>query len=210
MTIGIVMIVQCTLGTTPIASLTYVLSINTSLSIGIWMFMFNSCLIIGQLLLFGKHITTKDKIEILLQIPSAIIFSIFRDLSMYLFRNVAPIDYATSVLMLLIGCLVQSLGLSISMKPNVTLLSADAFVRYISQKFNKRFSQCKIVFDVSTVVMAVLISLWLSTSIQGVREGTVIAACINGYIVGFFNYRVFTQKNLHRLTKSVLRIDKTK
>ena len=41
MAIGIVLIVKCALCTTPIASLNYVLSVNTSLSLSVWTFIFN-------------------------------------------------------------------------------------------------------------------------------------------------------------------------
>lgn len=54
MAVGVVLIVKCSLGTTPIASLNYVLSLNTSFSLGIWTFIFNLVLIIAQLVLLGK------------------------------------------------------------------------------------------------------------------------------------------------------------
>lgn len=196
MTIGIVLAVKCVLGTPPIASLTNVLSINTPYSIGSWMFVFNICLILGQMVLLGKTITRNDLIEIGLQLPAALVFSVFLDFNMYCLRNLAPENYIQSFVMLMCGCVIQSLGLSICIKPNVTLLSADAFVRTATNRYNLKFSRCKIAFDVSVVLSAIIFSVIIAGNIQSVREGTIIAACINGFIVGFFNDKVFSRHSI--------------
>lgn len=198
MTFGIVMAIKCFLGTPPIATLTYVFSINSAYSIGIWMFLFNLCLILGQIILLGKSITKKDIIEIILQFPAAFVFSIFLDFNMHCFQNLEPANYIQSFVFLIIGCIIQSLGLSICMKPNVILLSADAFVRVMTIRFNKKFSRSKIAFDISIVAFAMICSFIFASKIQGIREGTVIAACINGYIVGFFNKNLIFCR-LHKL-----------
>ena len=63
---GITLIVHSSLGTTPISSMNYVLSLNTSLSLGTWTFIVNLLMIIIQLWLArGKYGTRKDTIEIL-------------------------------------------------------------------------------------------------------------------------------------------------
>jgi uncharacterized membrane protein YczE len=36
----------------------------------------------------------------------------------------------------------------------------------------------------------------MSHTIEGVREGSVIAACITGYIVSFLNHKVMTRRRL--------------
>ena len=91
---GISLIVHSSLGTTPISSMNYVLSINTSLSLGTWTFIVNLLMIIIQLwLASGKYGTRKD-IEILLQIPFSFIFSAFIDLNMILIHNLFQVTMA--------------------------------------------------------------------------------------------------------------------
>ncbi len=53
--------------------------------------------------------------------------------------------------------------------------------------------------DIALVVLAVIASLAFSQRIEGVREGTIIAACITGYIVSFLNLHIMTRRMLHRL-----------
>ena len=68
---------------------------------------------------------------------------------------------------------------------NVVLNSGEGFVKAISDKLHLKFGNVKIAFDISCVIMAAVISLILSHKIQGVREGTFIAACFTGIIVKF-------------------------
>ena len=59
------------------------------------------------------------------------------------------------------------------------------------------------VFDITLVLIAVVLGLLFSGRIEGVREGTVIAACITGYIVSFLNTRVMTRRTLGRLRSAL-------
>ncbi|MFG6412126.1 MAG: hypothetical protein K1V92_14470, partial [Bacteroides acidifaciens] len=70
---------------------------------------------------------------------------------------------------------------------------------YASSQYKKEFGNFKVYFDITLVTLAVILSLLLTQGIQGVREGSLIAACITGYIVSFLNQKIMTRKNLHRL-----------
>ena len=76
---GIVLIIRSALGTTPISSINYVLSLNSPLSLGTCTFIINMVLILGQFWLIRKNRTRQDIIEILLQLPFSFIFSAFID-----------------------------------------------------------------------------------------------------------------------------------
>lgn len=197
---GISLIVHSSLGTTPISSMNYVLSINTSLSLGTWTFIVNLLMIIIQLwLASGKYGTRKDTIEILLQIPFSFIFSAFIDLNMILIHNLVPSNYGMAVGILLAGCIIQSIGVVLEIKPKAAMMSAEGLVKYIVRRCNKKFGNVKVYVDITLVSLAILISLAFTMRIEGVREGSVIAACITGYIVNFLNYKVMTRKTLYRI-----------
>lgn len=198
--LGITLIVHSTLGTTPISSMNYVLSINTSFSLGTWTFVVNLIMILIQLWLTqGQYGTRKDTIEILLQIPFSFIFSAFIDLNMWFIQDLVPDNYGMAMGILLVGCLIQSVGVVLEIKPRVAMMSAEGLVKYIARRCHKDFGNIKVYVDVSLVCMAVIISLAFTMRIEGVREGSVIAACITGYIVKFLNYHVMTRKMLYRL-----------
>ena len=191
---GIVLIIRSALGTTPISSINYVLSLNSPLSLGTCTFIINMLLILGQFWLIRKNRTRQDIIEIFLQLPFSFIFSAFIDFNMMLTSELHPANYGMSIALLLTGCMVQSIGVVLELKPKVAMMSAEA-----SRHYNKEFGKFKVYFDITLVTLAVILSLLLNQGIQGVREGSLIAACITGYIVSFLNQKIMTRKTLHRL-----------
>jgi hypothetical protein len=193
---GVVLIVRSCLGTTPISSVNYVLSINTPLSLGTYTFIINMLLIAGQFWLVRGRRTRRDTTEILLQIPFSFIFSAFIDANMLLTQSLVPAHYGHSLSLLLVGCLTQAIGVVLEIKPRVAMMSAEAFVKYIALRYDKDFGRVKVRFDISLVLTAVVVSLLMSHTIEGVREGSVIAACITGYIVSFLNHKVMTRRRL--------------
>ena len=196
---GIVLIVRSALGTTPISSINYVLSLNSPLSLGTCTFLINMLLILGQFWIIRKNKTRQDTIEILLQLPFSFIFSAFIDFNMALTSNLHPDNYGISIALLLTGCMIQSIGVVLELKPKVAMMSAEAFVKYASRRYNKEFGKFKGCFDVTLVTLAVILSLLLSQCSEGVREGSLIAACITGYIVSFLNQKIMTRKTLYKL-----------
>lgn len=106
----IVLIIRSTLGTTPISSVNYVLSLNSPLSLGTCTFIVNMLLILGQFRLIRKEKSRQDTIEILLQLPFSFLFSAFIDFNMDLTSQLHPSGYGAAVALLLTGCVVQSVG----------------------------------------------------------------------------------------------------
>ena len=85
---GIVLIVRSALGTTPISSINYVLSLNSPLSLGTCTFLINMLLILGQFWIIRKNKTRQDTIEILLQLPFSFIFFIINPVTYVLATSV--------------------------------------------------------------------------------------------------------------------------
>lgn len=196
---GIVFIVRSALGTTPISSINYVVSLNTPLTLGTCTFLINMLLIVGQFWLIRGRRTRRDEVEILLQIPFSFIFSAFIDLNMLLTDGIVPANYGMSLALLALGCVMQAIGVVLELKPRVAMMSAEAFVRYASTRYGKDFGRFKVGFDVTLVSLAVILSLILTHRIEGVREGSLVAACATGFLVSFLNTRIMTRATLRRL-----------
>lgn len=203
LSLGVVLIVLSSLGTTPISSVNYVLSLNTPLTLGTATFIINMLLIIGQFWLIRGLGGKKDIFEILLQIPFSLIFSLFIDFNMTVLSDIHLSSYCLCIGVLLTGCLSQAIGVVLELKPNVAIMSAEGFVKYASRRYNKDFGKLKVKFDISLVTMAALISVAFSGHIDGIREGTLVAALSTGYIVSFLSRYVITRKHLDRLTSLV-------
>lgn len=176
--LGVSLITKGNLGTSPISSIPYVLSLNFPFSLGIFTIVFSLLLIFLQFLLLGKNF----KAEHLLQIPVSMVFGYFIDVSMILLVFVHPADYLAKVAGLLIGCLILGSGVYMEVLADVVMLPGESFVRAVIFCIHSEFGFTKICFDVSMAVIAAALSVLLSGHLEGVREGTIVAAVFVGFI----------------------------
>lgn len=201
LTLGVVLIIRSSLGTSPISSFSYVLSLNTPLTLGMATFILNMLLIAGQFWFLRGIGTRRDYMEIMMQIPFSLLFSAFLDINMYLFRGMTPESYAGALAFLAVGCLIQAFGVVLEIKPNVVAMSGEGFVKYAARRFGKDFGRVKVMVDVGLVILAVVTSLAMTHSIIGVREGTLVAALGVGLLVSFINTRLVSRIPVHRILK---------
>ena len=180
--LGVSLVTKASLGTSPISSIPYVLSLNFPLTLGNFTILFSIFLILLQLLILRKNF----KWENILQIPVSIAFGYFIDLTMYLFFWVDPQNYGIKILALLAGCIVLGFGVYMEVLADVVMLPGESFVRAIVQTWNTNFGTTKILFDSSMTVIAGVLSFLFFGKLNGVREGTIIAALLVGFIARLF------------------------
>ena len=176
--LGVSLITKAELGTSPISSIPYVLSLNYSLSLGTFTVLFSLLLILLQLIILKKDF----KLEHVLQIPVSLAFGILIDVCMALLSFVHPGAYMIKLLYLILGCLILGIGVYMEVLANVVMLPGESFVRAIVFRWNREFGVTKVAFDVSMTVLAGILSFLFSGSLLGVREGTIVAAILVGFI----------------------------
>lgn len=181
--LGVAIITKALLGTSPISAIPYVLSLNFDFTLGNFTIIFSLLLILLHVLILRKRF----KLIHLSQIPVSILFGYFIDLCMFLLFFVNPTNYIISLLTLIIGCIVLGIGVYLEMLADVIMLPGESFVRSILIVFKTEFGITKIWFDVSLAVIAVILSLILAHKADGVREGTIIAALLVGFIARLIN-----------------------
>lgn len=198
LSLGVVLFVKSSLGTTPISCINYVVSLHTPLTFGLVTFIFNVSLILIELLLIRGIGTRRDKVEILLQIPFSALLGVFMDLNMYLLSSVRVDSYLMALGLMATGCVTQALGVVLELKPNVAIMSAEGVVKYASRRWARDFGHVKVAFDITLVSMAAMLSFVLAGHIEGLREGTVVGAVCTGFIVSALLRYVFTPARIHR------------
>lgn len=205
--LGVAIITKALLGTSPISAIPYVLSLNFDFTLGNFTIVFSLLLILLQVLFLRKRF----KLIHLLQIPVSILFGYFIDLCMFLLFFVNPTNYIISLLTLIIRCIVLGIGVYLEVLADVIMLPGESFVRSIVIVFKIEFGITKICFDVSLAVIAVILSLILAHKADGVREGTIIAALLVGFIARLINklfpnlsQKLFTPKEKNKPTSYVL------
>ena len=104
--LGVAIVTKADLGTSPISSIPYVLSLRYPLTLGEFTIIFSIVLIILQLIILRKDF----KPEYILQVPVSVAFGYFIDFSMFLMKTMSPDLYIVKVLYLLVGCVVLGIG----------------------------------------------------------------------------------------------------
>ncbi|MBO8433225.1 MAG: cytidylate kinase family protein [Bacteroidetes bacterium] len=190
---GIAFITRALLGTSPITSITYVMSMFTSLTMGQWTIVLNLGFMILELPFMRKEDLRTDLACYLLQIPTTLFFGSFIDVSMNALSWLQPEMYVLKIASLLFGCVILALGIALEVKANVAMAAGEYFVKAIARRLRTDFGYTKLGFDSSLVALSCIVSYAVMGTIQGVREGTVVAAVIVGPIVHFISpwFKVF-------------------
>ncbi|MCD8287534.1 MAG: DUF6198 family protein [Porphyromonadaceae bacterium] len=183
---GIVFIIKAALGSSPISTVPYVMSLVTPLSFGGYTFILNIAFILIEMALMGKERVRARKYDLMCQIPIVVVFSSFTDISMYLLRNFNPTTYWEMVVSLVVGCVILAIGIGWAVKANVSMNPGEYLVNVISKRFNHVFGNVKLCFDTTCVIVAIILSLTLLHAIEGIREGTIISALLVGPLERLF------------------------
>lgn len=176
------------LGVTPISSVPNVMSYACpALSMGNWLIVWNCILILGQILI----LRSKFQLIQLLQLPLSFLFGYFTDFGMWCVSFIPNHLYPVKLLMVFIGIIILALGIALSVIANVIMNSGEAFVKTLADAVHRNFGNVKIIFDISCVVLSIILSLiFFDFKIVGAREGTIISAVCTGFVVKFFQRRL--------------------
>ena len=89
---------------------------------------------------------------------------------------------------MILGCFILALGIWIQVKGNVAMLPGEAMNRAISMRTGKRYENIKIFFDVIYIAFSAIICLVFLRKLEGVREGSIIAAIFVGNIIKLYDF----------------------
>ena len=189
---GVSFITKAALGTSPISSVPYTLSLGFSPTLGMFTLYMSIVLILIQMILLRKDFPR----QYLLQIPVSFLFSWFIDMTMELLGFLSPAAYPAKVICLLLGCAILGFGVFMEMAAGVVMLPGECFVNAISRTFHTDFGRTKVAFDTSITVAAAIIGIVLYRELAGVREGTIVAAVLGGMIARRLNCTIGPRVNL--------------
>lgn len=182
--IGVAITKRGELGVSPVSSVANMISIRFPvLSFGTWLFIWNCVLILGQILVLRKEFQLYQ----LLQIPLSVLFGWFTDFGGWLAAWIPNDIYVVRLLLVFLGTGILGFGIALTVIANVLMNAGEAFVKAIADKTHLVFGNVKVGFDISCVVLSILLSLlFFELQILGTREGTIIAALCTGLTVKFF------------------------
>lgn len=179
MAFGVAFSIKASLGTSPISSVPYVVSLFAPLTVGTATIIMHCVFIALQILILrGDYHPIQ-----LMQLPVAVFFGYLTDFGVWAVQGINCDAYWQQWLVCLAGTLLVAVGVSLEVKAGVVVLAGEGVVLAICQVLPKiKFGYMKVGFDVTLVVTACILSFAFTGRLQGVREGTVAAALLVGLI----------------------------
>ena len=177
MAFGVAFSIKASLGTSPISSVPYVVSLFAPLTVGTATIVMHCVFILLQILILRRNYHPIQ----LMQLPVAVFFGYLTDFGVWAVRGIHCSTYWQQWIVCLIGILLVAAGVSLEVKAGVVVLAGEGVVLAICKVLPKiKFGYMKVGFDVTLVVIACILSF--TGHLQGVREGTVAAALLVGLI----------------------------
>lgn len=171
------------LGVSTISAIPGVLSFWTPISIGTFTFAMNLLFVLAQIALLRRDYHPLQ----LLCIPFVGIFAAIIDFFVPICQAIPMPNYPVQFLVVLLCCPLTAIGVWLQVKAALVILPGDGIVQAVSTVFHKNFGKCKLVFDSSNMIIAVIISLVTMGALHGVREGTLMLALFVGPIIKKIN-----------------------
>lgn len=128
----------------------------------------------------------KAKLSFLFSFVTAVLYGFILDGFILLMANVPMAHIAARLAAYVAGMLVCSLGVALVFHTYIPPEAYELFVKELSAKFGVKISVFKTCFDISMMLIGVVMSfaffgMW---HFEGVKLGTVFCACVNGFIIG--------------------------
>ena len=180
---AIALITKGDMGTSQISSVPYVLSLRFPLSFGMMTFIMNMVFIALQVALLRRDFHPVQLLQILVNV----LFSAMIDVGMSLLSFLTPTTLWQRLLCVAAGCCIMGFGIVIEVSPNVLMVPGEGIVRALSIVMHAKYG---IVFDITLIAIAVVLSFAFFGTLRGVGLGTVISALCVGSVINGIN-RVF-------------------
>ena len=178
MAFGVAFSIKASLGTSPISSVPYVVSLFAPLTVGTATIIMHCVFILLQILILRKKYHPIQ----LMQLPVAFFFGYLTDFGVWAVQGITCNHYLQQWLVCLIGIFLVAMGVSLEVKAGVVVLAGEGVVLAICKVLPVKFGYMKVGFDVTLVAIACVLSFVFTGRLQGVREGTVAAALLVGLI----------------------------
>jgi len=178
---GVAFSTKAGLGTSPVASLPYSVSlVSKLLTFGGWLNLLSLIQITIQVILLRKNC---KPVEIIIQTILAFAYGYMTNFSCSLISGIAVNSYFSQLIFMLLGCVILAFGIWLQLKGGVAMLPGEAMNRAISHVSGFKYENIKIFFDIAYIASSAVICLVFIGRLEGVREGSIIAAILVGNII---------------------------
>lgn len=175
---GVAFSIKAALGTSPISAVPTVTSAISGLSVGVTTIILNFLFVVIQIALLRKSYQWIQVLQFLI----ACLFGLMIDVAEIAIESISYSSYWEQWLWCFVGIIFLAAGVSMQVTADLIPNAGEGIVLAICRVTRFPFGNVKIAFDVTLVVLAIILSLVFLGRLEGVREGTIVAA----FLVGLF------------------------
>ena len=156
MTLGIAISVKSDMGVSPVSSIPYTMTCIWGIEMGRATILFHAVLVLIQIIILRKAF----KMVNLLQVPVGILFGSFTTFSNHLMGFFPdPGNVTIQVIMALVSTVFIAFGIFLYVPANFVPLAAEGVMLAVSKVTGFKFSNVKLSFDISVVVISLITCL---------------------------------------------------
>ena len=183
---GVALSTKSGLGVSPSAGLPYLFSHIFPVSMGTLTTLVNVLFVVAQIALLRRNYKPVQ----LLQLLVVFVFGFFTDFTISLVQPLELNGYAARLLLCVVSCAVMAFGVFLEVKAQLLVMASEGAISAVSQVFHLDFGKVKMGLDLSFVVLSAAVSLVWYHRLEGIREGTIIAAVLVGMLVHVYQLRL--------------------
>lgn len=173
------------LGSSPLLSVDYVISIWKGISFANLTFIHYAIFVIVQLILV-KEKTKKNMLMILLQIPFSLVFTRIMAL-VKLLVDLSECSFLIRMIWLIAAIILIGIGAAMMLQVHWIPNPGDGIVQCVASVSGKKVGTIKNIFDISHVLAATILSYVTMRSFDGIGIGSILSMLFIGRVIALYN-----------------------
>lgn len=182
---GMTLLIKSGLGQSTVSGISYNIGYVTNIKTGTILGLINYLCFIGQVILLKRSFKVIQVFQLLI----TTIFSSTINLFMYDFKLISELqvdNYIINLIILVIGIVFMSYGVSLMMVADLIFLPFEGFCNVLSVKLKIQFGTLRRYVDILLVVISLVLIYVFNIPNTSVREGTIIYTFLFGTLLNIF------------------------
>ena len=182
----------------------YILHVKISELLPFFSFGMSCYVFQAAVLLLLIFITRRARLSYLFSFVTAVAHGLLLDLAMLVISPIVTSELWARILLLALGMPLSASGIALLFHTYLLPEVYELFVKEMVRMFDRPLVQVKTLYDLSSLVLATLLSLILFGGLVGIGVGTLACALLNGLLISSFDKlytKVFREKDIFPLRR---------
>lgn len=182
------MIEKAAFGMSMVVAPAYLLHLKLSSVFSFFSFGMGCYIVEGLLLIILALILRRFKLSFVLSFVTAVLYGFIVDGFIALLSLITAEALYLRIIFFALGVPCVTLGVAFMFHTYFAPEAYDLFVKELCSNFGFNTGKCKTIYDLSSLLISVILSLAFFGTIKGLGIGTVICALINGTLIGLYSH----------------------